>query len=142
MRDQDRGSSSLNLKNQSSYLHVRDHQGYLMETDFSQAALTVQHLVSGSPPAPPLPDQGQPLFQRPVCLQAGHGSGGSFWLSRLCQQELSLRSRGVSVIGVSIFSESLHKPSLKEAWVSFFFLRHSFNPCILTGLSDTLSHPF
>ena len=60
MRDQDRGSSSLNLKNQSSYLHVRDHQGYLMETDFSQAALTVQHPVSGSPPPLPFQTKGSP----------------------------------------------------------------------------------
>lgn len=84
-------------------------------------------------PPLPLPGQGQSLFQRPVCLQAGHGSGGSFWLFRLCQQELSLRSGGVNIIGVSIFSKSLHKLSLKEGWIFFFFLRHSFKPvCFLT----------
>ena len=117
-------------------------RGYLMETDISQAALIVQHLANGSPLPLPLPDQGQSLFQRPVCLQAGHGSGGSCWLSQLCQQELSLRSGRVSITGVSIFSKSLHKPSLKEGWVFFFFLHHSFNACIVNGLSDTLSHPF
>lgn len=132
MRDQDRVSGSLNEKNQSSYLHVRDHQGLRDGDRHLPGCLDCAASCEWEPPPLPLPGQGQSLFQRPVCLQAGHGSGGSFWLSWLCQQELSLRSGGVNIIGVSIFSKSLHKLSLKEGWIFFFFLHHSNSVCFLT----------
>ena len=57
----------------------------------------------------------------------------------LSQQGLIFGSGWINVIK---FSKSLHKPSLKESWVLFFFLGHSFNLFIVNWLFDTLYHPF